>query len=152
MKKLICFTLIAVMLTLWMPTCVSAQEMAMDGEIIPLENGGYILIEISDSPNINRATTTKSKSYTCYNGDDEIQWKATLNGSFTYDGRIATCTYSTCDVTIYDSHWYQISKSVWADGNIARATLEMGERSLGITILRETHNLSMVCDRYGNVS
>ena len=152
MKKYICFMLIAAIFMLSMPTCAFAQDMPKQSEIIPLEDGSYILVELSEGSNVTRATTTRSKTYTRYNGADEIQWRASLSGTFTYDGRTADCTSCNCSVVIYNDIWYEISRTSWADENIAKATLEMGEKFLGVTVNRETHNISLVCDRYGNVS
>ena len=152
MKRLVNFVFVLVMIFLMISIpFASAQNVAENSYIISLEGNRYILVELSADTNIARATTSKSKSYTCYQAG-EMLWKITLSGSFTYDGREATCTSSNCTVTIYNSNWYTISKTAWADENIAKATVEMGEKALGVTIYRETYNLSLVCDRYGNVS
>lgn len=123
-----------------------------DHRVIHTEDGGYLIIELYSSSNIARAAITKTKSYTRYNEDNDMLWKASITGSFTYDGRSASCTSSSCSVTIYDDHWYTISKTAWTDENYAKATVEMGHKLLGVTIQRETYNLSILCDRYGNLS
>jgi len=130
----------------------SVQQDNTNNQVILLEDGGYIVVEYIDGLNTTRAAITRSKLFTRYNEADMIIWKAMLTGQFTYDGRTSTCTSCSCVVSDYDEGWYTISKTVWPDYNIAKATLEMGRRSLGVTVQRETHNLSMVCDRYGNVS
>ncbi|MBR6825324.1 MAG: hypothetical protein IKM59_02135 [Oscillospiraceae bacterium] len=154
MKKI--FSLIlAVLLALSTLSAANAnvQQSPNSRQVIPMDDGGYMVIEINNSPTLTRAgTTSLSKYYNRYNEDNMLVWRATLTGYFTYDGRTATCTSCTCSVTNFADGWYNISKTVWPDENIAKATLEMGRRTLGITVQRETHNLSMVCDRYGNVS
>lgn len=130
----------------------SAQNKTDSLEIIYLEDGGYILVEISDEYNMSRAVATKSKNYTRYNGDDEIQWKITLTGSFTYNSTSATCTSCNCTVTIYHDIWYTDSKTSWANGNTAYATVEMARKLLGVTVQRETIDLTLACDTHGKFS
>ncbi|MBR6825452.1 MAG: hypothetical protein IKM59_02785 [Oscillospiraceae bacterium] len=121
-------------------------------QIIVLEDGYYIEIELNDRSGLARANVSGSKTYTYYNDADEALWKATVTGSFTYDGRYASCTSSSCNVTVYDSTWYTISKTAWTDENFAKASVEMGRKVLGVTVNRTTYNLSLLCDRYGNLS
>ena len=131
---------------------VHANPSQPDVQIVATEDGGYIVIELYNSSNIARATLTKTRSYTRYDVDNNALWKASITGSFTYDGRTASCTSSSCNVTIYDSAWYTISKTAWTSENFAKATVEMGQKMLGVTVRRETYDLSILCDRYGNVS
>lgn len=153
MKKLISVLLVVVALVFMCPTPqVSAQSGTEVLDIIYLEDGGYIVIEISTQPNITRSTVSKSKSYTAYSSADEAQWRATIIGIFTYDGRTASCTSSNCSVTIYNDSWYTISKTAWTDENYAKATVEMGKKVAGVTVQRQTCNLSLLCDRYGNIT
>lgn len=153
MKKLISVLLVLVALVVMVPTPqASAQSGAEVLDIIYLEDGGYIVVEISTQSNITRSTVSKSKSYTLNNADGEAQWRATIIGFFTYDGRTASCTSSNCSVTIYNDAWYTISKTAWTDENYAKATVEMGRELLGVTTQRETVNLSLLCDRYGNIT
>ncbi len=153
MKKYIAL-LLSISILAFMLSTVNASPILLmrDTQIISLQDGGYIIIEIENSNYLARASTSMNKIFTRYNDVDEIVWKATLTGYFTYDGRTASCTSCSCVVTDFDDGWYTISKSAWTDDNIAKATIEMGRKSLGVTVRRETHNLSMVCDRYGNVS
>lgn len=153
MRRIVSVLLIMLSL-LWADT-VGYAAPAQDGtsrQVILTEDGGYLVIELTDGEKVTRGTTAKTKTYTQYSEDNAIVWKASLTGSFTYDGRYATCTASSCAVTVYDSAWYTISKTAWAEDNIAKATIEMGQKMLGVTVRQVTQNLSMVCDRYGNVS
>ena len=145
--------LVVVTLILIVPTgAVSAQDRTISPDIIYLEDGGYILIEITNEHSITRAVATKNKHYTRYNGDDEMLWKITLTGSFTYNGTTASCTSSSCTVTIYSDAWYTDSKTAWASSNTAYATVEMGRKMLGVTVRRETVDLALTCDKNGNFS
>ena len=139
------------MIPLFSDVEVKAEGKEQKVQTITFDDGTYIEIELVVS-DVTRANRSGSKSYTCYNESDEAMWKATVTGSFTYDGRYATCTSSSCSVTIYNSVWYTISKTAWTDENFAKATVEMGKKMLGVTVKQETHNLSLLCDRYGNLS
>ncbi len=146
------FLAIVLLVTLMSTVYAKSEQNTNVYKMIPMEDGGYIIVEIDSEVNVSRATTSKTKNYTRYSENGDMVWKASLTGSFTYDGRYATCTSSSCSVTVYDSAWYTISKTTWTDANFAKGTVEMGRKVLGITTKTETLNLSMTCDRYGNVS
>ena len=153
MKKIISVMLVIASLILMIPTVsVSAQDRTISSDIIYLEDGGYIHIELTDEHNFARATDTKSKNYTRYNGNDEMLWKTTLTGSFTYNGVTSSCTSCNCTVTIYNDAWYTSSKTSWVSGNTANATVEFGRKMLGVTVKRETVDLTLTCDKNGNFS
>ena len=101
-----------------------------------------------------RASGSKSgsKPYTYYDSDGKTLWKATLTGSFTYNGSTATCTSSRVDVTIYDSTWHTASKSSNKSGNTASASVTMEKRQLGITVTSKSVSMSLSCDKNGNLS
>ena len=123
-----------------------------DLEIIYLEDGGYILVELLPDNNLSRTTVTKNKSFTRYDANDEMKWKIILTGSFTYNGTTSSCSSCNCTVTIYDNIWYTDSKSHWVSGNSANATVVMGRKMLGVTVKRETVDLTLTCDKNGNFS
>ena len=153
MKKFISFILVVVSLLSIIPTAhVSAQCKTDSAEIIYLDDGGYILVDVDTAPGIARTTVTKNKNYTRYSSDDEMQWKITLTGSFTYNGVTSSCTSCNCTVTIYVDAWYTSSKTSWVSGNTANATVELGRKLLGVTVKRETVNLTLTCDKNGNFS
>lgn len=120
-------------------------------EIIWLDNDSYIKVTTQTISPYASGTVTKSKSYTYYTGDN-AQWEFTLNGTFTYNGVTSTCTSSNCAVSIYDSHWYLVSKSAGKSGNTATATATLGYKYLGITTSKGTYDLTLTCDKNGNVS
>lgn len=153
MKKIISILLVLVSIVLMVPaTQASAQTNTADLDIIYLEDGGYIMVELNTNSNMARATVSKSKICTRYSDTDEMQWKITLSGSFTYDGITASCTSSSCTVTIYKNDWYTDSKTSWKSANSAYATVVMARKLLGVTVARETIDLTLTCDRYGKVS
>ena len=150
-KRLALFILLFVLLFSF-PMQAFATSKAEADDTIYFEDGSYITITTIEFE--TRASGSKSAqrnySYTTSNGD--VCWKATLTGSFTYNGTSATCTSSSCDVTIYESAYYVVSKSAGKSGNTATATVTMGRKLLGITISKDTYNLSLSCDANGNLS
>ena len=110
------------------------------------------MVELNTNSDTARATVSKSKVATRYSDDDEMQWQIRLSGSFTYNGTTASCTSSSCTVTIYNNAWYMDSKTAWASSNTAYATVEMGRKLLGVTVKRETVDLTLTCDKNGNFS
>ena len=153
MKRLIPL-IIAVLTIVSMSSAVvayAAQGEVLE-EIIWLDNDSYIKVTTQTISTYASGTVTKSKSYTFYTGDD-AQWKTTLNGTFTYNGVTSTCTSSSCSVSIYNStNWYVVSKSANKSDNTATATVTIGYKVLGITTRKDTYDLTLTCDKNGNVS
>lgn len=149
-KRLISMLTLIAMLILFVPTYVSAEQ--NNGETIYFEDGSYIVTTITEAQ--SRAATGKSgaKTSTYYGNDGTAHWKATLSGSFTYDGSSATCTSSSCSVTIYNNSWYTLSKSASKSGNSAFGSATMGYKVLGITTNQVTRDISLTCDKDGNLS
>ena len=93
---------------------------------------------------------TKPRTY--YSDEGTVLWKAVLRGNFLYTGTNATCTYSACDVTVYDSAWYTVSKNPAMEGNKATCDLTMGRKVLGITVSKVPVSMVLTCDANGNLS
>ena len=102
----------------------------------------------------SRSSGTKSgrATYNYYDSNGARGWTAVLNGTFTYTGSSATCTASNCNITIYDSAWYTVSKSASKSGNSATAAVTMGKKLLGVTVTRVPVDLILTCDANGNLS
>ena len=130
----------------------SAEQSTEPDEVIWLENGDYIIVTTQTISTYASGTITKNKHGTYYGADDNPEWKVTLTGTFTYNGTSSTCTSSSCSVSIYDNHWYLVSKSAGKSGNTATATATLGYKSLGVTVGKRTYNLTLTCDKNGNVS
>lgn len=150
MKRIISFVLILTMLVCVIPICGNAAE--NQKETIYFDDGSYMTIGINTIRTRAAGSVSGSKPYTYYGSDGEARWEATLTGSFTYTGSKATCTSSSVDVTIYNSAWYTISKSASKSGNTATASVTMGEKRGGVTVTNFPINLSLSCDKDGNLS
>lgn len=131
---------------------LAAEAPTNDSNIIYLEDGSYIVVEITSAD--TRASSTKSgnKAYTCHASDGEEMWKATLIGSFTYNGTTSTCNSCYLRLDIYDTNWYEVSRDYRVSGNTAYGDLTMARKILGITYKEETYNFTLTCDKNGNLS
>jgi hypothetical protein len=152
MRRLICLLLAAVMATMLTFNIQAAEKDTQEDNVIYLENGDYIVVKVIEQINrsINGKTGTKYHIY--YGSDGAAKWQAVLNATFIYTGSSSTCTASSCDVTIYDSNYYLISKNASRSGNAAYGTATVGRKILGITHDQNTINLTLTCDVNGNLS
>lgn len=90
--------------------------------------------------------------YTYYTNDDELVWKVTLRGSFTYNGTTSSCTSSSVSINVIDDSWYTVSQSADKTANQAHAVVTMGKKMLGITISKIKVELTLNCDKNGVLS
>lgn len=121
-------------------------------EVVEYEDGSYLEISVQSMQLRASGSVTKTKNYIYHNTDGTSAWRISLTGSFTYTGSSATCTSSSCNVTIYDTNWYVISKSSSKSGNVAYGTASLGWKVLGVTVEQKTYSLTLTCDKNGNVS
>ena len=121
MKKLISVILVAMLVFSCLPVAGAAETVAT--EKIEFDDGSYLIVETIRSGARAAHSISGSKPYTYYNASDVAQWKATLNGTFTYTGSSATCTASSISITIYNNSWSTSSKSASKSGNMFAASL-----------------------------
>lgn len=128
-----------------------------------LDDGSYYVETFTYSPeaiemssvSLQAATSSSksaSKSVTYYSSDNVALWKASVNGTFTYNGTTSTCTKASHSVTIYNSAWYKYSGSAYASGNKATANITMKKKFLGIVTSTRSATLTLTCDKNGNLS
>lgn len=153
MKRFFCAVLTLLMLACLLPRQTLAAEISATGEsTVYFKDGSYMVTTIEEISTRASGTKTQSKARTYYGSDDEIKWKILLTGTFTYNGTSSTCTSSTCNVDVYASNWYVVSKSAEKSGNEASCTVTMGQTFLGITISKPVHTLTITCDKDGNLT
>lgn len=153
MKKLFSSLLVLIILSTALPFQIHSAEIndSID-EIIYLDDGSYITIELNVVQSRTSFATTGEKKYTYYNSQDVADWSATLSGLFTYNGTTATCKTSTRNVTIINDGWHEDSKVTSKSGASAIADLTMLYKVLGITLNNETIRMTLTCDKDGNLS
>ncbi len=102
----------------------------------------------------SRASQTKSgskvKNY--YGSDGSLEWKVTLNGTFTYTGSSSTCTSASCNVSVSYSAWSASGKTAYRSGNTAYGSVTMNRKLLGATVDSVPVSLTLKCDANGNLS
>lgn len=149
MKRVICVFLVALMVVAVLPVGAFAAETE---EITYFSDGSYVIRSIDRSFGLERSRKSGSSVYRYYGNNGDLEWTATLSATFTYDGSSATCTSSSCSVSVSNSAWYVISKSSDESGNTATGTVTMGYKTLGITTNKKTIDLILSCDADGNLS
>lgn len=153
MKRIFSVALILLVMIALLPVrSFAIANTQTDENVIYFEDGSYIVVELIWADSRASGTKTATKTHKYYSSDNVEQWRAVLRGTFTYTGSSATCTASSCDVTISDSSWYVSSKGVNKSGNTALCELTMGKKFLGVTIKKETINMQITCDANGNLS
>lgn len=153
MKRQIVLLIVSILILSLFPVQVaSAGREAELLEVVEYEDGSYLEISVQSIQLRASGSVTKTKNYIYHNTDGTSAWKISLTGSFTYTGSSATCTSSSCNVTIYDTNWYVISKSSSKSGNVAYGTASLGRKVLGVTVEQKTYSLTLTCDKNGNVS
>lgn len=142
--------LVAMLIFCMIPICGNAAE--RESEIIRFEDGSYAIVGIVTNETRASGSISANKPYTYYSSNGVAQWKAVLSGSFTYTGSSATCTKSSCSVTVYNSEWYTISKSAGKSGNTATGSFSIGRKLMGVTVETKDITLTLSCDKNGSLS
>lgn len=148
MKRILYMLLAMVLLCKLLPVTGQAAEL----DTIYFDDGSFAIIEIASDESRASGSKTGSKSYTYYNSDNEIQWKVTLTGSFTYTGTNSTCISSDINIMLYNSNCYVVSQNAGKEDNIARGSVTIGYKFLGITVEKKSASLTLNCDANGNLS
>lgn len=151
MKRTISCILIAIIFASILPL----KGFAVNTEVTNItyfDDGSYMTETIYTFQTRASGTITGSKEKNFYGSDGVLEWKAILTGTFGYTGTNSVCTASSCNITIYDSAWYTISKSATKSGNTAYASVTMGEKRLGVTVNQVPASITLTCDKNGNLS
>lgn len=154
MKKVIAALVTFVLILSMLPVQIAyaSQEPELL-EVVRYEDGSCLEITLESAPQARASgSLTKTKSYIFKDENNVEQWKISLTGSFTYTGTTSTCTAASCNVTIYQSIWSAASKSASKSGNTAYGTARILRKYLGVTVSDKTYNLTLTCDKNGNVS
>ena len=151
MERFVAFFVAFVLTISALPLAIGAEKYDGESLVVQFEDGSYITEKITLTQFRRGGTVSGSKEQNLYDSNGNICWKVILYGTFSYNGSSATCTSSSCDVTLYSSDWYVISKSAGKSGNSATASVTMGELAAGVTVSRVPVSLTLKCDGKGNV-
>ena len=100
------------------PTSVKAAAEPTTERIV-YADGSYVITRITSTESRASNTKTSSKDYLYYNANDVLQWKATVVGTFVYDGSTSTCTVVSTNFVRYTTTWTLDSVSKSKSGNRA---------------------------------
>lgn len=117
------------------------------------QDGIYYETILEEEPSNTRSSTKSgSKTVNCKNSKGKILWSVKVHGSFTYNGKTATCTSSTVSTTCPASNWKISSSSAWKDGANAIAKATAKKYSSGIVTKTETETVTLHCSPSGKLS
>lgn len=92
-----------------------------------------------------------SRYYRGRNSSGDVLWTATLNARFYYNGSMSSCVSASLNIQIYESSYYEVSRSVTKEDETATANFTIGRRVLGITVSQIPFTLTLSCDMNGNL-
>lgn len=142
-STILAFLLVLVVLS---PAAVCAQE--QDGTTYVIyDDGSYVIIEIAEIQSRTVSTRIAAKHYTYYDANDVKQWKATVTGTFTYDGTTSQCTAVNTSFTRYTTTWTLDSVNKNKSGATAFADFY-----LSCSIWETSVRVTVTCDKDGNVT
>lgn len=129
-------------------------------EIIPLENGNYLEVIISDtistystshisSSNVKNITKTKTTNYK--NKDNVILWFVSIQATFSYDGSTAKCIDYSHNANSFSPSWSIKTVTSSKNGNTATA-IATATYSSDIFSRNYTNSVTISCDQNGIVS
>lgn len=151
MKKIISLTLVSFLLF----TILSINSAAhIEQDITYLSDGSYFVTTIVEHSTSARASGTKTgqKTVDYCNSDGEVQWTATIKGTFTYTGSSATCTSASISHYIYDSTWKITAETATKSGNKATGNVTAKKYLLGIPTRTIEKSITLTCSATGTLS
>lgn len=166
MKKILLSSFLAVIMLCAMVLPAYASEAVpesvqnSDGfTVIYYDDGSCITISpvyVSESEVSARASTqtkTGSRDVTFTDTNGNVEWKYTLSATFSYVyGSSVSCTSSTYKNNIYDSSWTFSNGSATRSGNTAYGKGHYTKKVLFVTTKNYDVDISVSCDKYGNIS
>lgn len=152
MKRLACCVMAMVLLAAMLPVFGNAASYGEEVVTEVFADGSYETESIYKMQTRAGGTVSGSKVKNYYDSKGTLCWQFVLNGSFSYTGSSATCTSSTCSVSIYSQGWYVISKNASKSGNTASANATMGNQIDGGKVNQASASLTLRCDKNGNLS
>jgi hypothetical protein len=75
-----------------------------------------------------------------------------LTGTYTYNGVTSSCINAVTNVTFYKPNWVVVSENTSHSGNTASTNVVLGYNVLGTVVPFANVNLSLSCDKDGNLS
>lgn len=101
------------------------------------------------------SSTSRScqKIYNYYNSSKQLQWTFTLYATFSYfPGMGSTATSASYSYSIVNSEWSLNHASCSRSGSTASANAVFDDKVFFITVGSINADVSLFCDKYGNIS
>ena len=109
-----------------------------------------IVAYASPQKGVKQITGSTTKRW--YDSSNQLVWKVKLTGIFQYDGTSSICTNAYTTVNLYQSGWTVISENTTHSGNTAHSVVTLGMYVGGALMTAGYSNLSLSCDKNGNLS
>lgn len=165
MKKVLSVCLVIALVLSFVSISVNAktlnnlnQESAVH-ETVEYLDGGYILkTEITEETSgtntrANEYVRVGTKKNTLQSSSGEVLWTFTLRGQYdVVEGVSSVCTLASYSHNIYDSSWSLDSASTSKSANKAMASATFKKKILFVTTDTKSINLTLTCDKNGNLS
>lgn len=155
LRVLMVFMLVLCVLTsVMIPVSAETEEVApVSHTVVYHADGSWDEIEIVVFPGIKGPDQiTGSKTNKHYSSSNQLIWKVTLTGTFQYDGTTSVCANAYTTVNLYQSGWTVISENTTHSGNTAHSVVTLGKYIAGALMTAGYSNLSLSCDKNGNLS
>jgi len=161
-RKLICVLLVALICLgtafgVWADDGSSVNNLELVSETVEYyEDGSTLVISVFVEPVRSRSNLYNRlgrKVYEYRDADGDILWTFAVTGEFrVLEGASVTCISASCSTEIFDEAWVCTRKYAETAGSWAIANGEFERSLLGIVIDRDTVQVSLTCDVYGNLS
>lgn len=153
MKKFI--SLVCVVFILF--SVCTCYAFATDETITDIEyydDGSYTVTMVMHTYSLLATSNTVTRTTECkhYDSNNNLDWKAAITATFTYNGTTASCTSVSKSHTIYDSSWKLTSSNTSKTGATATGNFTFKHYVLSIPNKTVNKTLTLTCDKNGNVS
>ena len=162
MRKLICVLLVVLICLgtafgVWADDGSSVNNLELVSETVEYyEDGSTLVISVFVEPIRSRSNLYNRvgrKVYEYRDADGDILWTFAVTGEFrVLEGASVTCISASCSTEIFDEAWACTRRYAETSGSWAIANGEFERSLLGIVIDRDTVQVSLTCDVYGNLS
>lgn len=115
------------------------------------DDGSYGVISIQKD-HAKSNTVTETKTYKYYDSSNNLNWKASITASFTYNGVTASCTSVSKSHTIYDNSWKCTASNCSKSGATATGNFTFKHYVLLIPNKTINKTLTLTCDKNGNIT
>ena len=98
-----------------------------------------------------QSSVTKTKYCNYFDSNGKLLWSVCLKGTFSYNHRKALCVSSDITYEIRDSDWKMISYDSSEENNTAKGEFSIRQYKLGVPLKLIEKELTLTCDKEGNV-